>query len=104
MPDDYDVWRKRAPLLAKMSFDEIAERGLVFVGSADTVTRQIRAHVECLDVLALACVFKFGGMPLRLTLDNMRRFAREVRPRLGPRPGRRPRPELGLDFGALVRG
>ncbi len=83
MPDDYDAWRKRAPVLSKMSFDELAERGLIFVGSPATVARQINRHAARLDILALACVFKFGGMPLSTMLGNMRRFAREVRPLLG---------------------
>ena len=80
MPDDYDVWRKRAPLLHAMDFDELTERGLVIIGSPETVARQIRRHQERLDLYALAAVFKFGGMPQQMLLESMRRFSEQVMP------------------------
>ncbi len=87
MPDDYDVWRKRAPLLHAMDFDELIERGLMIVGSPETVVRQIRMHRERLDLFALAAVFKFGGMPQSMLLESMRRFSELVMPRLKNQAG-----------------
>lgn len=80
MPDDYDVWRKRAPMLHKMQFDELIERGLVMIGSPETVARQIIAHQERLDLFALAGVFKFGGIPFDMLIKSMRAFSTQVMP------------------------
>jgi alkanesulfonate monooxygenase SsuD/methylene tetrahydromethanopterin reductase-like flavin-dependent oxidoreductase (luciferase family) len=82
LPEDYEVWRKRAPLLAQLSFDDIVERGLIFIGSPDTVAAQIRRHRVELDIHVLACVFKFGAMPLDVMLGSMQLFAEKVRPQL----------------------
>ena len=72
MPDNYDVWSKRAPILHAMKFDELIERGLVMIGSAETVSRQIIEHLDRLDLFALAGVFKFGGMPYEQVIRSMR--------------------------------
>jgi alkanesulfonate monooxygenase SsuD/methylene tetrahydromethanopterin reductase-like flavin-dependent oxidoreductase (luciferase family) len=69
-------------LLAQLSFEEIAERGLIFIGSPDTVARQIRRHRAQLNIHVLACVFKFGAMPLDVMLRSMELFAEKVRPQL----------------------
>ena len=82
LPEDYEVWRKRAPLLAQLSFEDIVERGLIFVGSPDTVANQIRQHRSMLDIHVLACVFKFGAMPLDVMVGSMQLFAEKVRPQL----------------------
>lgn len=82
MPEDYAVWRERAPRLAKMSFDEVVEAGLILVGAPDTVARHLRTLTAEVDLFALACVFKFGGMPFELLRANLEIFAREVRPLL----------------------
>ena len=87
MPDDYDVWRKRAPMLHAMDFDEMNERGLVMIGSPETVARKIREHQARLDLFALAGVFKFGGMPQDMLLNSMERFSREVMPMVGAAGG-----------------
>ena len=80
MPDSYDNWRKRAPILHAMQFDELLERGLVMIGSPETVARRINEHRERLDLFALACVFKFGSMPYDMMVNSMRAFAAEVMP------------------------
>lgn len=80
MPDEYAKWRERAPMLAKMSFEELNERGLIMVGTAEHVARRILDHAEQLDLAALACVFKFGGMPFDLLKASMLRFSRDVMP------------------------
>lgn len=80
MPDEYEKWRQRAPMLAKMSFDELNERGLIMVGTPDHVAQRILDHTNQLDLAALACVFKFGGMPFELMLASMRMFSKNVMP------------------------
>jgi len=80
MPDDYDVWRQRAPLLHAMDFDELSARGLVMIGSPETVAKRIIEHASRLDLFALAGVFKFGGVPQDMMLTSMRRFCEEVMP------------------------
>ncbi len=82
MPEDYGLWSKRAPMLYAMKFEELIERGLVMIGSADTVARQIIEHQRRLDLFALAGVFKFGGMPHDMVVESMRRFACEAMPRV----------------------
>ena len=61
---------------------ELIERGLVMIGSADTVARQIIDHLERLDLFALAGVFKFGGMPHDMVTRSMRGFAAAVMPKV----------------------
>jgi alkanesulfonate monooxygenase SsuD/methylene tetrahydromethanopterin reductase-like flavin-dependent oxidoreductase (luciferase family) len=82
MPDNYDVWSKRAPMLYAMKFDELIERGLVMIGSAETVCRRIREHIDRLDLYALAGVFKFGGMPYDMVVRSMRTFSTSVMPEI----------------------
>ncbi len=82
MPDSYEYWRKTAPRLQAMDFEELSARGLVMIGSPETVARKIVEHGRRLDLFALACVFKFGAMPQDMTLNSMRRFAGEVMPRI----------------------
>lgn len=87
MPDDYNSWSKRAPILHAMKFEELIERGLVMIGSPQTVAQQIIEHQQKLDMFALAGVFKFGGMPYDMMIASMRRFSVDVmtRVRLGDR-------------------
>jgi alkanesulfonate monooxygenase SsuD/methylene tetrahydromethanopterin reductase-like flavin-dependent oxidoreductase (luciferase family) len=82
MPDSYDNWRKRAPMLHAMKFEELIERGLVMIGSPQTVYKQIIEHQRRLDLFALAGVFKFGGMPQDMMAASMRRFSEDVMARL----------------------
>jgi alkanesulfonate monooxygenase SsuD/methylene tetrahydromethanopterin reductase-like flavin-dependent oxidoreductase (luciferase family) len=85
MPDDYDSWRKRAPLLAAMSFEQLIESGLVMIGSPETVARQIIRHQQELDIAVLACVFKFGRMPFKDVTESMKMFADHVIPLVAQR-------------------
>ena len=82
MPAEYEKWRVRAPMLASMSFEELNERGLVMVGTADHVAERILAHARELDLAAMACVFKFGGMPFDMLMASMQRFSQDVMPRV----------------------
>lgn len=93
MPDNYDFWRKRAPMLHAMDFEELNRRGMVMLGTPDMVAERIAEHMSRLNLYALACVFKFGGMPQDMTLRSMERFAREVMPRVAAlRPAGRVEP------------
>ena len=82
MPEEYAKWRERAPMLSKMSFEELNERGLIMIGTPEHVAGRVLAHAERLDLAALACVFKFGGMPFDLVTRSMRLFSEEVMPRV----------------------
>jgi alkanesulfonate monooxygenase SsuD/methylene tetrahydromethanopterin reductase-like flavin-dependent oxidoreductase (luciferase family) len=82
MPDNYDTWSKRAPVLYAMKFEELLERGLVMIGTADTVARRIIEHLDRLDLFALAGVFKFGGMPYDMMLRSMQAFSAQVMPKV----------------------
>jgi alkanesulfonate monooxygenase SsuD/methylene tetrahydromethanopterin reductase-like flavin-dependent oxidoreductase (luciferase family) len=88
MPDSYDTWRKRAPLLYSLSYDEIIDRGLAFVGTPETVIRNILDHQHQLDIAMLVCAFRYGGMPFDLAARSMRLFAAEVMPELRRRAAR----------------
>lgn len=82
MPEDYEFWRKTAPKLHAMSFEDLRARGLVMIGSPDTVARQLLQHKARLDLFALACVFKFGAMPYDMMASSMTLFSRQVMPRV----------------------
>jgi len=83
MPANYEVWSKRAPILYAMGFDELIERGLVMIGSAETVCRRIVEHIDRLDLYALAGVFKLGSMPYDMVVRSMRAFSTSVMPQIG---------------------
>jgi alkanesulfonate monooxygenase SsuD/methylene tetrahydromethanopterin reductase-like flavin-dependent oxidoreductase (luciferase family) len=80
MPDSYDVWRKRAPLLHAMSYEELIERGLVLIGCPETVARGIHEHQDMLDIAILVCVMQLGPMPHEQVQRSMRAFAQHVMP------------------------
>jgi alkanesulfonate monooxygenase SsuD/methylene tetrahydromethanopterin reductase-like flavin-dependent oxidoreductase (luciferase family) len=82
LPADYEQWHRRAPMLAAMRFEELIERGLVLVGTADFVAEQVVLHRRELDLDVLACVFKFGGMPFDMVKRSMKAFATEVMPKV----------------------
>jgi alkanesulfonate monooxygenase SsuD/methylene tetrahydromethanopterin reductase-like flavin-dependent oxidoreductase (luciferase family) len=76
-------WHRRAPKLAQMSYDELVDSNMIFVGSPETVRRKIRTLREQLDVAVLACVFHLGGLAHDKVCCSMRLFADEVMPELG---------------------
>lgn len=82
MPDSYDLWRKRAPMLYAMSYEEIIENGLILVGSPDTVIRTIIDQQSELDIAMMVLGFRFGGMPYEIGHRSLRLFATEVMPEL----------------------
>ena len=82
MPDSYDAWRKRAPKLAAMSYEELIAKNLILVGGPATVARQLRALRSELDLAILTCVFHLGGLPHDKVARSMRLFADQVLPAL----------------------
>jgi alkanesulfonate monooxygenase SsuD/methylene tetrahydromethanopterin reductase-like flavin-dependent oxidoreductase (luciferase family) len=85
LPDSYDVWRRRAPVLHALSFDEMIDRGLVLIGSPETVAKKIEEHQQQLDLAVLVCVLQLSHLPHEKVVRSMRLFADEVMPRFKAR-------------------
>jgi alkanesulfonate monooxygenase SsuD/methylene tetrahydromethanopterin reductase-like flavin-dependent oxidoreductase (luciferase family) len=82
MPESYDVWRKRAPELHAMSYEELIEQNMVLVGNPERVAEQILEHERQLDPAILVCVFHLGHLSHEQVVHSMRLFASEVLPRV----------------------
>ena len=82
LPDSYDFWRRQAPMLHAMSFDEILANDMVILGSAETVADTILRIAGQLDLMGLAMIFKLGAMPYDMVERSMTAFGREVVPRI----------------------
>jgi alkanesulfonate monooxygenase SsuD/methylene tetrahydromethanopterin reductase-like flavin-dependent oxidoreductase (luciferase family) len=88
LPESYDFWRRQAPMLHAMSFDEIIASDMVILGSAETVAEKILRIAGQLDLMGLAMIFKLGAMPYGMVERSMAAFGEEVVPRLSPVLGR----------------
>jgi alkanesulfonate monooxygenase SsuD/methylene tetrahydromethanopterin reductase-like flavin-dependent oxidoreductase (luciferase family) len=88
MPDSYDFWRRHAPMLHAMSFDELVANDMVMVGTAETVANAILRLAAAVDLMGLAIIFKFGAMPYDMVERSMTAFGAEVMPRVGRVLGR----------------
>ena len=82
LPDSYDFWRRQAPMLHAMSFDEIVAQDLVILGGPETVANAILRLSGRLDLMGLAMIFKLGAMPYDMVERSMTAFGEEVMPRL----------------------
>ncbi|HVH77703.1 MAG TPA: LLM class flavin-dependent oxidoreductase [Stellaceae bacterium] len=82
LPDSYDFWRRQAPMLHAMSFEEIVDNDMVLLGSPQRVAQAIGRIAERLDLMGLALVFKLGAMPYDMVERSMRLFGEEVVPRI----------------------
>jgi alkanesulfonate monooxygenase SsuD/methylene tetrahydromethanopterin reductase-like flavin-dependent oxidoreductase (luciferase family) len=82
LPDSYDFWRRQAPMLHAMSFEEIVASDMVILGSAETVANAIRRLSDQLDLMGLALIFKLGAMPYDMVERSMTAFGEEVVPRI----------------------
>lgn len=82
LPDSYDFWRRQAPMLHAMSFDEIVANDMVILGSAQTVANGILRLASQLDLMGLAMIFKLGQMPYDMVERSMTAFGEEVVPRI----------------------
>jgi alkanesulfonate monooxygenase SsuD/methylene tetrahydromethanopterin reductase-like flavin-dependent oxidoreductase (luciferase family) len=82
LPDSYDFWRRQAPMLHAMNFDEIIANDMVILGSAETVANAILRLSGQLDLMGLAMIFKLGAMPYDMVERSMTAFGEEVVPRI----------------------
>ncbi len=64
------------------SFEDIAERGYVVVGSPDEVAERLRDVARTLNVGHLMLLLQFGNIGRHLTLQNTELFAKRVLPQL----------------------
>jgi len=80
LPDSYDFWRRQAPMLHAMSFDEIAAQDMVLLGGPETVAEAILRLASRLDLMGLAMIFKLGAMPYDMVERSMTLFGEEVMP------------------------
>jgi alkanesulfonate monooxygenase SsuD/methylene tetrahydromethanopterin reductase-like flavin-dependent oxidoreductase (luciferase family) len=82
LPDSYDFWRRQAPMLHAMSFDEIVKNDLVILGGPERVAETILRLADQLDLMGLAMIFKLGAMPYDMVERSMAAFGKEVLPRI----------------------
>jgi len=82
LPDSYDFWRRQAPMLHAMDFEEIVANDMVILGSAETVANAILRLSGQLDLMGLALIFKLGAMPYDMVERSMTAFGEEVVPRI----------------------
>jgi alkanesulfonate monooxygenase SsuD/methylene tetrahydromethanopterin reductase-like flavin-dependent oxidoreductase (luciferase family) len=85
MPDSYDFWRKQAPVLHAMSFEQLIDAGMVMVGSAKSVAASILRLCGELDLAGLSIIFKFGAMPYDMVERSMQAFGDQVMPLIAHR-------------------
>ena len=82
LPDSYDFWRRQAPMLHAMSFDQIVAHDMVLLGGPDTVAEAILRLAGQLDLMGLALIFKLGAMPYDRVERSMTLFGDEVIPKI----------------------
>ena len=82
LPDSYDFWRRQAPMLHGMSFEEILAQDMVLLGGPERVAEAITRIAGRLPLMGLAMVFKLGAMPYDMVERSMTLFGREVMPRI----------------------
>jgi alkanesulfonate monooxygenase SsuD/methylene tetrahydromethanopterin reductase-like flavin-dependent oxidoreductase (luciferase family) len=82
LPDSYDFWRRQAPMLHAMSFEEILAHDMVLLGGPETVANAILRLASRLDLMGLAMIFKLGAMPYDMVERSMTAFGEAVVPRI----------------------
>jgi alkanesulfonate monooxygenase SsuD/methylene tetrahydromethanopterin reductase-like flavin-dependent oxidoreductase (luciferase family) len=82
LPDSYDFWRRQAPMLHAMSFEEILANDMVLLGGPETVADAILRLADRLDLMGLAMIFKLGAMPYDMVERSMTAFGEAVVPRI----------------------
>jgi hypothetical protein len=83
MPESYDFWRRQAPMLHAMDFDEIVAEDRVILRGPETVANIILRLASQLDLMGLALIFKLGAMPYDSVERSMTLFGEAVMPRIG---------------------
>jgi alkanesulfonate monooxygenase SsuD/methylene tetrahydromethanopterin reductase-like flavin-dependent oxidoreductase (luciferase family) len=82
LPESYDFWRRQAPMLHAMDFEQIVASDMVILGSPTTVADTILRLAKELDLMGLAMIFKLGAMPYDTVERSMTLFGEEVVPLL----------------------
>ena len=82
LPDSYDFWRRQAPMLHRMSYEEIVANDMVLLGAPQTIADAILRIADRVDLMGLALVFKLGAMPYDMVERSMSRFGDAVMPRI----------------------
>jgi alkanesulfonate monooxygenase SsuD/methylene tetrahydromethanopterin reductase-like flavin-dependent oxidoreductase (luciferase family) len=82
LPESYDFWRRQAPMLHAMSFQEIVAKDMVIMGGPETVANAILRLAGQLELMGLAMIFKLGAMPYDMVERSMTLFGEEVMPRI----------------------
>ena len=82
LPESYDFWRRQAPMLHAMGFDEIVAKDMVILGGPERVAEIILRLAGELDLMGLALIFKLGAMPYDMVEWSMTLFGEEVMPRI----------------------
>jgi alkanesulfonate monooxygenase SsuD/methylene tetrahydromethanopterin reductase-like flavin-dependent oxidoreductase (luciferase family) len=82
LPDSYDFWRRQAPMLHAMSFEEIVANDMVLLGGPETVANAISRLASQLELMGLALIFKLGAMPYDMVERSMTLFGEEVVPKI----------------------
>src|SRR5262244_3148518 len=75
-------WRRQAPMLHAMSFDQIVANDMVILGGPERVANTILRLANQLDLMGLAMIFKLGAMPYDMVERSMSLFGEEVVPRI----------------------
>jgi len=82
LPDSYDYWRRQAPMLHAMDFDQIVANDMVVLGGPETVAETILRIAQQVELMGLAMIFKLGAMPYDMVERSMTLFGNEVVPRI----------------------
>jgi len=82
LPDSYDFWRRQAPMLHAMSFDQIVANDMVILGGPERVADTILRLASRLNLMGLAMIFKLGAMPHDMVERSMSLFGEEVVPQI----------------------
>jgi alkanesulfonate monooxygenase SsuD/methylene tetrahydromethanopterin reductase-like flavin-dependent oxidoreductase (luciferase family) len=82
LPDSDDFWRRQAPMLHAMSFDQIVANDMVILGGPERVADTILRLASRLDLMGLAMIFKLGAMPYDTVERSMSLFGEELVPRI----------------------
>jgi alkanesulfonate monooxygenase SsuD/methylene tetrahydromethanopterin reductase-like flavin-dependent oxidoreductase (luciferase family) len=82
LPDSYDFWRRQAPMLHAMSFDQIVANDMVILGGAESAATAILRLASQLELMGLALIFKLGTMPCDMIERSMTAFGEQVIPRI----------------------
>jgi alkanesulfonate monooxygenase SsuD/methylene tetrahydromethanopterin reductase-like flavin-dependent oxidoreductase (luciferase family) len=88
LPDSYDFWRRQAPMLHAMSFDQIVANDMALLGGPETVAQAIARLASQLDLMGLTMIFKLGALPYDMVERSMTLFGEEVMPRISHLLGR----------------